>query len=142
VLKLFNRDVTGEVEWTFGDAWFAAAVATSQQPASLDDIIGAGDAINHAIFTNEEIVHAVQLLVGSGLMEAKPTNSFKLTSVGHQLLNRRRGGLIGQTASVQRLLRTVVPQTVPWTIDASQIASATERYLRGMGRFGRQARPT
>jgi hypothetical protein len=106
----------------------------------LDEIIGAGDAINHALFTNEEIVHAVQLLVGSGLMEPEPTDSFRLTHAGQQLLDRRSGGLIGQTASVQRLLQTVVPQTAAWTMDASQLASATERYRGGMGRFGLQAR--
>ena len=129
------------VGWTFGGAWFAAAVATSKQPSTLQDVIGAGDAINHAIFTNEEIVHAVQLMVGSGLLEVKP-DSFQLTAAGRQLLDRRTGGLIGQTASIQKLLRTVVPQTAPWTMESSRIATATERYLEGMGRSGAQARRT
>jgi hypothetical protein len=111
---------------------------TTEQPATLDDVIGAGDAINHAIFTIEEIVLSVQRMVGSGLLEVKP-DSFQLTSAGQQLLDRRTGGLIGQTASVQKPLRTVIAQTAPWTMETSRIATATKRYLEGMGSFDSQA---
>jgi hypothetical protein len=47
--------VTG---WKFSDAWFATAVAIQDTPCNLTDVIAAGDALDHAIFTHEEIQQA------------------------------------------------------------------------------------
>jgi hypothetical protein len=105
--------------WTRSDAWFAATLATIGRPASLTEIIGAGDAINHAIFTAQEIEQAVQRLVGGALLHLPVADEFRLTTEGKDLLLKRKGGLTGQAASVRDLLERVPVAAETWTIDPS-----------------------
>src|SRR6478609_7931528 len=113
----------GDDRWTRSDAWFAAAVASCSGHASLKEIIGAGDAINHAIFMRSEIEQAVRRLAAAGLLETHPGPTFEMTREGAALLARRTGGMIGQTDSVIKLLMDVpVPTMVgTWSLDEEQV---------------------
>jgi hypothetical protein len=56
------------MNWTWSDAWLlTAAYFTEENPVSLRGLIGAGDAINHAIFTDDEIDHGLTRLTAAGL---------------------------------------------------------------------------
>jgi DNA-binding PadR family transcriptional regulator len=117
-------------KWTTSDAWFAAALATIGEPTTLDRIIEAGDAINHAIFTPTEIQQAVRRLEGSGLVEVTPDREFQLTAKGQALLDRRKGGLVGQVGSVHELLNRIEARSTDWTIDDAGVHAAYLQYQR------------
>jgi hypothetical protein len=56
------------MNWTWSDAWvLTAAYFTQENPVSLRGLIGAGDAINHAIFTDNELDHGMTRLTAAGL---------------------------------------------------------------------------
>jgi hypothetical protein len=56
------------MNWTWSDAWLlTAAYVTQENPVSLRGLIGAGDGINHAIFTDDEIDHGLTRLTAAGL---------------------------------------------------------------------------
>ena len=51
------------MKWSWSDAWLlTAAYFTEENPVSLRGLIGAGDAINHAIFTDNELDHGLTRL--------------------------------------------------------------------------------
>src|SRR4051812_23670878 len=56
------------IVFTWSDAWLLLAISFTSQskPASLQDIIGAGDAINHAIFTDAELRRGLAKLIAAG----------------------------------------------------------------------------
>jgi hypothetical protein len=56
------------MKWSWSDAWLlTAAYFTEENPVSLRSLIGAGDAINHAIFTDGELDHGLTRLEAAGL---------------------------------------------------------------------------
>jgi hypothetical protein len=56
------------MKWSWSDAWLlTAAYFTQDNPVSLRSLIGAGDAINHAIFTDDELDHGLTRLEAAGL---------------------------------------------------------------------------
>ncbi len=124
--------MTAAETWTASDAWFVATLATVGRPASLRDIIGTGDAINHAIFTLQEVEQAVRRLVGSGLMQPPEGDEFRLTAEGEGLVAKRKGGLVGQVASVRDLLERVPVASETWTLDPLQLDAACRDYRRSL----------
>ena len=56
------------MNWSWSDAWLlTAAYFTQENPVSLRGLIGAGDGINHAIFTDDELDHGMTRLTAAGL---------------------------------------------------------------------------
>jgi hypothetical protein len=56
------------MRWSWSDEWLlTAAYFTEENPVSLRSLFAAGDAINHAIFTDEEIDHGLTRLEAAGL---------------------------------------------------------------------------
>lgn len=66
-------------EWS--DAWLLQAIICSdkEQGASLYDIISIGDALNHAIFTDEELESGFARLTEGGLIEERDERFFATT---------------------------------------------------------------
>lgn len=95
---------------------------------TLSDVIGYGDACNHAIFTDEELAVGVGRLVASGLMEPAAPDRLALTPAGVELADRRRGGLFGQVDSVLRLLSRVELVEGRWEVEADSITAAVRAY--------------
>lgn len=62
--------MTSPDAFVWSDAWlmYSILAALRRGDASLMDVIEAGDAINHAIFTTEEINGGVERLVRAGLV--------------------------------------------------------------------------
>lgn len=63
--------------YIWSDAWFLLSVSNN---ASLEDIIASGDYRNHAIFTLEEINHALTLLIQNNYICLNENKTVKLTS--------------------------------------------------------------
>ena len=56
------------MKWSWSDAWLlTAAYFTEENPVTLRSLFAAGDAINHAIFTDVEIDHGLTRLEAAGL---------------------------------------------------------------------------
>ena len=53
------------------DAWLLLSIAVSSgnRPVALHKVIAAGDGINHAIFTEDELLGGLQRLVDGGWIE-------------------------------------------------------------------------
>ena len=90
------RDQSG---WTFSDAWVLTAVAISEAPCALTDLVAAADGINHAILLDAEVERAVSKLMGSGLVDVTPDLVLDLTPTGSALVSREAA------ASSRRLTR-------------------------------------
>ncbi len=59
-------DIRAQYRWTDGWLLAAIALASGNRPALLWEIIAAGDALNHAIFTDEEIESGLARLTQGG----------------------------------------------------------------------------
>lgn len=56
--------------WTWSDAWvLTAAYVPKKNPVTLTELIGAGDGLNHAIFTDDELEQGLTKLRAAGLLE-------------------------------------------------------------------------
>lgn len=78
-----------QAKYRWSDAWLLASIgmASSDGPAELHQIIAAGDASNHAIFTQEEFESGLCRLVNGGWIE-EINGRFKLTE---KLKKNRKG---------------------------------------------------
>lgn len=114
--------------WDFADAWFAVAVGPGPRPRTLTEVIAAGDACNHSIFTHAEIEQAVSRLMGSGLLEVTADHHFQLTNEGRRLVARRRGGIFEQAPNALKLLARVPLRPTEWTIEPATVQEAFEQY--------------
>ena len=128
------------------DAWFlAAAQSAGHRRASLADIIGQGDYINHAIFTVKEIEHAVRRLVPGGLLGVEAPDAFRVTSAGQALVRQATRGLRVWPPVIDRLT-TAIDAALPsqsaglvagWTLDAGLYERACVRYHEDVRSFER-----
>jgi hypothetical protein len=58
------------VTWSWTDAWLlTAACMTDENPVSLRSLFAAGDAVNHALFTDEELNTGMTKLTAAGLAD-------------------------------------------------------------------------
>ena len=56
------------MNWSWSDAWLLiAAYSTQENPVTLRGLIGAGDGINHAIFTDNELDQGMTRLTAAEL---------------------------------------------------------------------------
>ena len=74
--------------WTWTDAWLlTAACMTEENPVSLRSLIAAGDAVNHALFTDDELNRGMTNLAAAGLAEWNG-EAIVLTDAGMHLYKR------------------------------------------------------
>ena len=67
--------------WTWVDAWVLAATPQGSQGSNLSDLVGAMDALNHAIPTRGELAGALGKLIASGFIESEDER-FRLSEAG------------------------------------------------------------
>jgi hypothetical protein len=116
----------------WSDAWILAAVEWAGG-GDLAQIIGAADAINHAIPTIEEVEHAVKFLGAAGLVRFS-NNSIALTDEGKREWRRAESGDIFATLDRLEALLKNLPEVAPeaasdWVLDRSTYMSAYQRYM-------------
>lgn len=70
---MMARDQENRIVYQWTDAWLLQAISLAgcRQPAELKDINAAGDAINHAIFTDEEIKGGLARLSRGGWIKGQ-----------------------------------------------------------------------
>jgi hypothetical protein len=118
--------------WDFSDAWIMTAVAINgEQGCDLAELIGAADACNHALLTDEELSRGVGRLVASGLL-SHDGGRFHLTDAGRALASRRKGGMIGQVTSMEKLLARQPVTEGRWNVAPEVVSAAVRTYTRTM----------
>jgi hypothetical protein len=107
------------------DAWVTRAVALSD--GTLSGVIGAGDAMQHAILTYAELEHALSLLASAGVLTTK-NGRFELTqefgeSLGTEATTMRAGSsYLITTRALQSLdlapdaVRPISPALYNWEL--------------------------
>jgi hypothetical protein len=116
-------------DWAFADAWVLTAVAISQRPCSLTELVATADGINHAIPLDPEVDGAVGKLLGSGLLDVTPDLAFDLTPKGSALVARRHGSLFTQVDSVLSLLASVTARDQEFSLPPGAMQEAVDVYL-------------
>ena len=79
--------------FTTTDVWLLLSIAYAssvQAPASLREVLGAGDTINHAIFSGHELRRGTAKLIAAGYLEYHD-EGFLITSEGKMIVDRARG---------------------------------------------------
>ena len=68
------------MKFLWSDAWLlqAVALAARQAPATLAEVIGAADAVQHALLTDDELHGGLVRLTGGGFVE-EVDHRFRLT---------------------------------------------------------------
>ncbi|HUR00814.1 MAG TPA: hypothetical protein VM166_15290 [Gemmatimonadaceae bacterium] len=89
----------------WSDAWLLLAVdiARTESSVSLAGALGAGDAINHAVFTREELSGAINRLGRAGYLTFVEPNSLAITTSGAAVLRDATKGKRGWRARQTRL---------------------------------------
>jgi len=110
--------------WVWSDAWAVQAMLHSD--GELGSIVGIGDALNHAIFTYEELEHAFSILQRGGLLDARD-GRFLLTDQFREKLESTVGAhCLAQRDAILRMLECTGTPPRP------EQAAALARYDRGL----------
>jgi hypothetical protein len=99
------------VKFTWSDAWllYSIGLAVHGGKGTLKDVIVAGDAVNRAVFTPQELRRGIAKLTASGLA-GEHDEAFSLTERGEELMVRAgKAGesLWDQLKEIARLLDAV-----------------------------------
>lgn len=112
--------------WVASDAWVLSAVrvtGTQEQPASLMDLVAAGDFLNRVILSIPEIEHAVGRLAAAMLITVDE-RGFAITPVGRQVVARARGGVVGRDEALLKILSMVRVRPVPFQVNPREYEAA------------------
>lgn len=95
-------------EWTFNDGWILMSVflAHGGSGAALDDLIGAADAMNHAIPTSGELSRSLTRLASCGIL-TESNGRFRIADIFIPLIAKAhegRGGLFSTPDKGKRWL--------------------------------------
>ena len=123
--------------WVGAEAWIFLSIGDAARwgDATLDRIIGAADANNHAIPSVDEFEQAVGQLLGAGLITATP-EPYSLTPEGLQLygiINSVKRGHITRFIETAEEWRARPPSgagRVSWAVDPTQFNEAYQKYTR------------
>lgn len=123
--------------FTWSDAWLLnSVVMLGEEGGDLSAVIGAGDAVNHAIFTLEELRSGFARLEAAGLV-AKQGTGYAATGDG-LACGRTRGSWL---ANIERLARRLehrpcpdVPPRAANRPTAAEYEAACAAYLAAMRR--------
>jgi hypothetical protein len=126
---VFVRRDDPEATWTWVDAWLLAATADSRRGCSLSELIGAADAINHAIPTRDELAASLGSLRAAGLVE-QTEGRFRTTTHGKALKEHWRGGLFGWGKSLLPHLENLPRPGGDLPITESEVHAAYVEYTR------------
>lgn len=112
-------------------AWVLLSVASvdRERPAELWEVIGAADAINHALLMDSEIELGVNCLASAGLLDATDS-SLALTPEGRALVERcsSRDSHAMWRRITDALPHTVLDGPLTWTLDPQESKRANSRY--------------
>jgi hypothetical protein len=131
-------------EFLWSDAWLLLAISATRKAtsASLAETVAAGDAINHAVFTREELSGAINRLGRAGYLSWVEPNELMITSSGAAILREVMAAAAGwhdRQARLEQLLNIhdKTPRPDPrkandgeeWSLAQSVYDSALQHYL-------------
>jgi hypothetical protein len=128
------------VSWTWSDAWLlTAAYSTQENPVSLRGLIGAGDSINHALFTDDEIDDGLTRLTAAGLARLEG-ESILLTDDALHLCEeavKATAYMFEATKAVEAALRKIDltgKELDPVVVSKPAVVAAIEQYHKDFAR--------
>lgn len=74
--------------YIYSDAWFLTSLILNKDWSSLQQVIVTGDAINHAIFTRDEINVALSKFIALNYVEMDTRKNMRATSKAFELCNK------------------------------------------------------
>lgn len=132
--------------WVYTDACVLTAIrvtGTPEEPASLADIIAAGDFLHHMILSPQEIEHAVGRLI-SAMLVTTDERGLAITQLGREVVARARGGTLNRVEVLLRILHLVQASPAPWVLDRREYEAAClehrHRFWKAYGRRSRGSR--
>jgi hypothetical protein len=135
-----NPDADG---WVYTDACVLAAIrvtGTPEEPATLADVIAAGDFLHHLILSPQEIEHAVGRLVAAMLITVDE-RGLAITPLGREVVARARGGTVNRNEALLAILNLLRVRPVPWNLDLHEYeAACLEHRHRFWKAYGRRSR--
>jgi len=114
--------------WTWVDAWVLAAIPSTRPGSDLSELIGAMDALNHAIPTRDELAGSLGRLIASGLVECE-ANRFRISEAG-AAVRRRAGEPMADWSDA--ILPELAKSTCigdDWPLTESQVSAAYAEYM-------------
>jgi len=137
------------MNWSWGDAWvLMAAFYADERPVSLASLFAAGDALNHALFLDDELQHGLTLLSAAGLARLDG-EVIVLSDDGIRLCEEAIGStehMRGALKQVEKLLEAIdlsgtdlTPVTIPAAAVRSAIEEAHKRAARQVRELEDQA---
>lgn len=117
------------------DAWFLTTLLLLENPATLQEVIAAGDWLNHAIFTADEINRALSLFVPMGYVERDAEGRMRTTEKARAIRDKtfeRTGafGKIERTLAKLKKFSCEEPASVPELFSEAEVTEAYEMYVR------------
>lgn len=129
--------------WVPMDACVLAAIrltGTPEEPATLADVIAAGDFLHHLILSPQEIEHAVSRLIPAMLVTVDE-RGLAITSLGREVVARARGGTVTRMEALLQILNMLRVRPVSWTPDLHEYqAACLEHRHRFWKAYGRRSR--
>jgi hypothetical protein len=107
-----------------------AASGYGRRGCDLSHLIGAADAYNHDIPTEEMIERSVGRLIASQLMAASDNLRVRLTAEGRSLAKQAKGGLFERAPTLLRLLRSRPLIEGRWELPTGAWRDAYEQYVQ------------
>lgn len=97
-----------DLQFQASDAWLLLAIiiAAGDEVATLDKIVGAGDFVNHAIFTNDEIESGLYRLTRAGYIQEVEGN-FRPTEIAlrqYKKTSEKKRAVFDQMESLREFL--------------------------------------
>ena len=129
--------MTASHEWTLNDGWILMSVLLTHgdDGASLDELIGAADAMNHAIPTKGQLSRSLTRLASCGVLTERD-DRFRIADIHLPLIakaNEGKGGLFSTPEKGKKWLSCTqfgIDDTVRVSITEKQLASAYECYRK------------
>ena len=126
--------------WSWSDAWLlTAAHFTGENPVTLRRLFGAGDAINHALFTDNELDSGLTRLQAAGLARLDG-DKIVLSDEALRLCREAvdsTGYMFGATKTVEAALRTIDlggKDLDPVEVPKDAVVAAIEQYHKDFAR--------
>ena len=126
-------------QWAWNDAWILTATSLMHKRggATLAEIIGAADVINHAIPTAGELSRAFSRLVDCGIVQVK-NDRYLLARNRSRAVRKALGGKGGLFSNVDKCLKwlkktgTEPLQSATVTLSDSDVRTAYDSYCASL----------
>ena len=132
-------DTNADMDFTWSDVWLlqAVAMAARKKPASLSDIVARGDAIQHAIFTFEELSCGLRKLIAARLVVFEGDRFQIVPSFVpiYVRLEKRARSWTGNNDAVARFLKSISPHAIDSSSNPSHFDLKLENYDEAVRRY-------